>query len=54
MEINVQFWKINEQLPPTSMYTDETIHFTDIYLKTTRRERETEREKYIHRDKKRA
>lgn len=35
------------------MYTDETIHFTDIYLKTTSKERDGEREKYIHRDKER-
>ena len=35
------------------MYTDETIHFTDIYLKTTSKERDREREKYIHRDNER-
>ena len=43
---NVQFWEVGlEHLPPTSMYSDGTIHFTDIYLfkETVRRKRERQR-----------
>ena len=43
------FGKFNEKLPPTSRYTDETIHFTDIYLKTTSKERDREREIHTQR-----
>ena len=51
LTVILQFWEVNGQLPTILMYTDGTIHFTDIYLRNNQRreivrkkERERERE----------